>query len=312
MHHSRYIPHNNSTPEDLSQVREDITNALKAGLRRVRRHPLSKAGVYIGAGGSHLPPNASQFLIIDLLPGHLLTRWKLADTFPQSDLPTIHADAGMPPLSSPSTASRASFLETAVGTACLVLAQQLRLPTRDSEPAAKFAHAAKVVRAAVAAALGGQEEDAERYEDGCEVLYGRAGLLYALLFLRRAMARRPIVGGSDALAPSATLGVGAEADGADSDVGSFVSDGNVAGLVDDVVARGRIGAAAYARDAEARRCPPLMWSWHGKRYLGGAHGVGAFSSASFPLRILCSSGLAQTFKLTFRLPTESAFGYQTC
>lgn len=109
------------------------------------------------------------------------------------------------------------------------------------------------------------------------MLYGRAGLLHALLFLRRAMARRPI-GGSDALAPSATLGVGADADGADSDVGRLVSDGNVAGLVDDVVARGRIGAAAYARDSEARRCPPLMWSWHGKRYLGGAHGVGAFSS----------------------------------
>lgn len=53
----------------------------------------------------------------------------------------------------------------------------------------------------------------------------------------------------------------------------------MAALVDEIVARGRRGAKSYSGEARTHdknslRAPALMWSWHGKRYLGGAHGVG--------------------------------------
>ena len=51
----------------------------------------------------------------------------------------------------------------------------------------------------------------------------------------------------------------------------------VSAFVHDIVARGKVGARLYKGELRARDrelAPPLMWSWHGKRYLGGAHGVG--------------------------------------
>jgi hypothetical protein len=95
-------------------------------------------------------------------------------------------------------------------------------------------------------------------DEGCEVLYGRAGFLYALLLLRLAAddprAARDIVRG----------------------VGALVSDESLGRVVEEIVRRGKAGAMRLrARGADGGGdTPPLMWRWHGKRYLGSAHGVG--------------------------------------
>ena len=98
-------------------------------------------------------------------------------------------------------------------------------------------------------------------------MYGRAGLLYALLFLR-------------AEAQAACARASAEEIAADpliNMLGHLCSDKNVNAIVHDIMSRGKVGARLYKAELRARDrelAPPLMWSWHGKRYLGGAHGVG--------------------------------------
>ena len=94
--------------------------------------------------------------------------------------------------------------------------------------------------------------------DGCEVLYGRAGLLYALLSLRSSAAAEkysdvPLTG----------------------EIKSLISFDTFRKLVDDVIDRGAMGADATRPPGVAPSAwPPLMWSWHRKLYLGAAHGVG--------------------------------------
>ena len=51
-------------------------------------------------------------------------------------------------------------------------------------------------------------------------------------------------------------------------------------LVDSIIDQGRFRAHVLSsepgalHDADAGDLPPLMWKWHGTRYLGGTHGVG--------------------------------------
>ncbi|KAF8960663.1 hypothetical protein BDZ97DRAFT_1905851 [Flammula alnicola] len=93
-------------------------------------------------------------------------------------------------------------------------------------------------------------------EDRCEVLYGRAGMVYALLHLRKAIGGQP----QNEMAS----------------LDSLVSDITLSRLVDSIMVRGRHGAHALSsefRMSGGPDLPPLMWMWHGKRYLGGAHGV---------------------------------------
>lgn len=109
-------------------------------------------------------------------------------------------------------------------------------------------------------------------EDGCELLYGRAGLLYALLLLRQAFQSdvhnsTPPANGDTFHAQVATI------------VKQLTCRSILKKLADDLVHRGKIGAQDYIEDHEKALeedeiCPSLMWCWHGKRYLGGAHGVG--------------------------------------
>ncbi|KAF9004573.1 hypothetical protein BDQ17DRAFT_1241177 [Cyathus striatus] len=99
-------------------------------------------------------------------------------------------------------------------------------------------------------------------EDNCEVLYGRAGLLYALLSLRSTHTRgtnvhhlyREAVGSLE----------------------SLTSDETIDKVMHSIVRRGKYGASVYYQEVGDRHgipLPPLMWAWHSKRYLGGAHGV---------------------------------------
>ena len=61
-------------------------------------------------------------------------------------------------------------------------------------------------------------------------------------------------------------------------LGQLCSDKNIHVIIYDIIARGKLGASRYKQELRTTRdkelAPPLMWSWHGKRYLGGAHGVG--------------------------------------
>jgi hypothetical protein len=149
---------------------------------------------------------------------------------------------------------RASFLETSVGLATLVLEAELR-QSAGGHFHASVDGCAGILRDAHRAAL--DQDDDIMPDDGCEVLYGRAGLLYALLRLRHSLGQ-----------------LSAEDSAARRAVQPVVADDALRGIVNDIMRRGKIGAEDYGERLRGENAPPLMWSWHGKRYLGGAHGVG--------------------------------------
>ena len=183
-----------------------------------------------------------------------MLNWKLADTLPGLGLEPAEVDISAFELSRAVSGSRTSFIETSMGTASLILVQHLRRPSEATRKRLK--DAAPVVEDAIQLAVGEVLDN-----DGCEVLYGRAGLLYCLLYLRTQLSAIEGSSGNDVRATITKLS----------------SDGNISLLVNDIVARGRWGAIDYARelpDGERQLVPALMWTWHGKRYLGAAHGVG--------------------------------------
>jgi hypothetical protein len=156
-----------------------------------------------------------------------------------------------------------SFLETPIGVATLVLS---KYPLGRNQ---KFVNAPwKMCRDLLLRGVAVIVNDDRRFggdDDGCEVLYGRAGFLYALLFLRNAFASRE--GG----------GVERGDGGLDRDIEScraLISDEAVQTVVDSIIRRGRNGARSYRSESGPAKSPSLMWVWHMKRYLGGAHGVG--------------------------------------
>ncbi|TFK70851.1 hypothetical protein BDN72DRAFT_765824 [Pluteus cervinus] len=121
-------------------------------------------------------------------------------------------------------------------------------------------------------------------DDGSEVLYGRAGLLYALLLLRQGLERRMVQNSPGSTAPTSESGDTRSESDRDLErfVGTLTSDGYLLEIVKSIIKRGEYGASLYTsefrRSGTATRAsldslPSLMWSWHGKRYLGAAHGV---------------------------------------
>ncbi|KAF8815966.1 hypothetical protein BYT27DRAFT_7078383 [Phlegmacium glaucopus] len=152
---------------------------------------------------------------------------------------------------------RLSFIETQLGIATLVLA---RNPATSEQVIIDDFQAAKdyldyAIKVAVSPA---GNEDIQNQDDGCEILYGRAGLLYALLYLRKALrgdAHSAFVQGP---------------------LEKITSDTNLSCLIESIISRGKHGSQMLSADLKSRdtrSVPPLMWRWHGKRYLGGAHGV---------------------------------------
>lgn len=188
------------------------------------------------------------------------------------------------PFHEPRHANHISYLETSIGPATLVLVRQLRLRQSPESTAHRHARrgkldseileelelqetwrgAADLIENAVELATGEELDD-----DGCDVLYGRAGLVYALLLLR-----------SELLVTVSYLAhAGKPGDKVVRAVEALCSDENIQALVDDIIKRGELGAARYAQDLEAderSKAPLLMWKWHDSWYLGAAHGVGAF------------------------------------
>lgn len=161
-----------------------------------------------------------------------------------------------------------SFLETPVGAACLILS---RYPFGRQHSFTKT-HWKKCRDYLFRAVETIERDDAEFGEDddGCEVLYGRAGFLYALLYLRsvhRKMANQRGESDNDS-------GDGYVTNQDIESCKGLLSDATVEIIVHSIIRRGRNGAKTYRYDFGGSRSPPLMWTWHSKRYLGGAHGVG--------------------------------------
>ena len=149
--------------------------------------------------------------------------------------------------------TRLSFIETFIGIATLVL---VRNPSTSEQVIRDNWRPAKgYLEFAVHRTLNDPNDSTD---DGCEVLYGRAGLLYALLYLRNSIQDN----GQQERTPLENL----------------ISDTTISRLVDCIVFRGKRGAnhlsLGFGGSSSAVNIPPLMWSWHGKRYLGAAHGVG--------------------------------------
>lgn len=73
-----------------------------------------------------------------------------------------------------------------------------------------------------------------------ELLYGRAGVLYSLLFIKRHIPDK-------------------------------LDDNLIAGIAKAIVDSGR--KYAHELHEKGSRTPPLMYEWHESKYLGAAHGL---------------------------------------
>lgn len=287
---SRYIPHGPSHT-DLKSIRHHIHDALLENVQRVHRHPSSNPKVYYGSAGVStipfsiaLPLNEfARFageIIMDMRAYAALQN----HTFPETPTSSLIAI----PFHEPRHANHISYLETSIGPATLVLVRQLRLRQSPESTAHKHARrgkldseileelelqetwrgAADLIEDAVELATGEELDD-----DGCDVLYGRAGLVYALLLLRSELL----------VTVSYLTHAGKPGDKVVRAVEALCSDENIQALVDDIIKRGELGAARYTQELEGDergKAPPLMWKWHGSWYLGAAHGVGVFKGLS--------------------------------
>lgn len=279
---TRYLAHSMHPPsegDEFAHAQAAIEEELAFSVQILHRQTTSKHGVYLGAPGTFLPCNVvfwSQFYreITCHIVGFLLMDWTIMDTI--RNLPDDKGDALSPPtpnlysyfpFQKPTTGAHTAFLETDVGAATLILVSDLREGLLDVKGGTDRSRAAAIlVREAIEFAVDGNDP---KDDGGCEVLYGRAGLLYATLFLRSVISDRKRH--AQRQLPTDAFVLILE---------QLCHEQNVGALVDEIIARGRRGAKLFAREArghdqEELNAPALMWSWHSKRYLGGAHGVGA-------------------------------------
>ena len=270
---ARFIAHNsNFTEIDLNSTQSYLIKRLKNEVARVHRyegqsfHP----SVYVETSGNHRED--VEFFPIDKLSGIVLMNWRVAG-LNLSDIPTSELEATAQQacarmvrsvsLKPPKDASRVSFMETHVGCATVLIVQHLSRPEGEKPllDLHSYQRCVSTLRSAVKLAL---YRPVHAFNvplmpyDGCEVLYGRAGLLYALLFLRSNIT-------VEIYSDSPLSG----------DIKALISFDTLRKVVDDVIERGTMGAEATRPPGVASSAwAPLMWSWHHKLYLGAAHGVG--------------------------------------
>ncbi|KAJ6567571.1 hypothetical protein DFH09DRAFT_1155795 [Mycena vulgaris] len=153
---------------------------------------------------------------------------------------------------------------------------------------------AQVVQSATKMAVSEDQRGDSSDDGGCEVLYGRAGLLYALLRLRSASRRAVHLGGSSSDELVAKIAV-------------LSSEDNIQLLVQSIIYRGELGAAVYAAELAGKLpAPPLMWTWHGKRYMGAAHGVAGI----LHILLLCPANIIRPYMETILRTVEWLVGCQ--
>ncbi|KXN85641.1 hypothetical protein AN958_10978 [Leucoagaricus sp. SymC.cos] len=251
---SRYIHIFTEPPKresDWYNLQKDIEDALKKNVQRVQRSigtsQGSRAGLYVGdAGVAFMEITLATLQQKNASPSPTLLEAGTEEDPLSPSLLISLADRHLTSASHDSTFSlrnirdgaRVSFLETALGLACLVLS---RYPFGRQQSFANL-HWKRCRDYLLKAVETVERDDVEFVEDddGCEVLYGRAG--YAL--------------GQDL--ESCT---------------SLISDATIQIVVHSIIRRGRNGAKTYRFDFGGGKSPLLMWTWHSKRYLGGAHGV---------------------------------------
>ncbi|KAJ6460916.1 hypothetical protein C8R45DRAFT_1028606 [Mycena sanguinolenta] len=201
-------------------------------------------------------------------------------------------------LSSPSSGSHSSFLETAVGIATLILIRAIHLvattKTVSASPLSESCAAcAQLVASATYMAVS-EDRRPDKDDGGCEVLYGRAGLLYALLRLRNA-AKDDITTTDSNSAELLT------------EIRKLSSKAQLQLLVQSIIHRGQTGAATYAAELGGTLpTPPLMWTWHGKRYLGAAHGVAGI----LHILLLCPEDVIHPYMESILLTVDWLIGCQ--
>lgn len=270
----RFIAHSSNFADiDLKSTRSYLIHRLKTEVSRVHRHESQSfhPSVYVETSGNDCEGVAKMFLI-DRVSGLVLMDWRVGELnlpdIPSSELETAarKASARMVrcvSLKPPKDASRVSFMETHVGCATVLITQHLTRPEGEKPllDYHSYQRCVSILRSAVKLALYRpvQSENVPLMPyDGCEVLYGRAGLLYALLFLRSNTTAEtysdvPLTG----------------------EIKNLISFDTLRKFVDDVIDRGAMGAEATRPPGVAPSAwSPLMWSWHHKLYLGAAHGVG--------------------------------------
>ncbi|KAF9451544.1 hypothetical protein P691DRAFT_723760 [Macrolepiota fuliginosa MF-IS2] len=264
---------------DWRDIRRDIEDALRKNVQRVQQETGSSEGrkgsVYLGDIGVTLmevtiaerrrdlpnPPQPTAGEQEEGLSHALLT--SLAD----HHLASAFHDGGFNPQSLRDGA-HSSFLETSVGITTLILSRypigKQKLFARTQWKRSRD-HLQKVLKT-----IESDDKEFPEDDDGCDVLYGRAGFLYALLYLRSVLERAEKRAGG-------TEGDRSNADeernqDLESCQGLF-SDMVLETVVRSIMHRGRNGAKTYRFEFGGSKSPPLTWAWHSKRYLGGAHGV---------------------------------------
>ncbi|KIK64012.1 hypothetical protein GYMLUDRAFT_162038 [Collybiopsis luxurians FD-317 M1] len=151
----------------------------------------------------------------------------------------------------PKSSSKTSYLETPVGIATEVLIAIMEHPESNLYTEEDISACTEALTRVLETQAQEQDDDED---DGCEVLYGRAGLLYSICRLRSCVER-------------ANSGLRARLE-------KFTNEALTANIVHSIITRGRFGASLYASNvSRGSKVPSLMWSWHRKRYLGAAHGV---------------------------------------
>lgn len=279
----RHIQHSHVPPTDLKATRHRIHDALVDNILRVHRHPSSNPLVYLGSAGERSGLYRLRSILLSSHLGEIIMDMRAFAVMPPktfSATPTSSLIAV--PFEEPTKGSRVSYLQTSVGPATLVLVRQLRLRQNPESSAHKHARRGKLDaeilddlelaetwRPAVDLVSAAQELVVSEAvdDDGCEVLYGRAGLLYALLLLRSELQ----------VTLSYLANAGKQKERVVREVEEMTTNENIQALVDDIMRRGEFGGHAYAAEleqSERPKAPPLMWRWHGSRYLGAAHGVG--------------------------------------
>ncbi|KAJ7139031.1 hypothetical protein C8R44DRAFT_693432 [Mycena epipterygia] len=287
----RYIRHANRPPSDLGAAYQSILGALGAEVKHVQNHvPKTRrtGSVYVGVTGYALMTHhLSTHTLPGLSPGELLAFTDTRLTQALNLSPTS--------LSSPSSGSHSSFLGTAVGIATLILIRAIETGSATRDPFGdSWTACSQLVQSATKMAVSEDRWRDSDDDDGCEALYGRAGLLYALLRLRSA-SRRKTVSGDSGLADLVNT------------TAALSSEENIKLLVQSIVLRGESGAAVYAAELAGKgSSPPLMWTWHGKRYLGAAHGVAGI----LHILLLCPADIIRPYMVHILRTVEWLIGCQ--
>ncbi|KAF5366296.1 hypothetical protein D9758_005798 [Tetrapyrgos nigripes] len=276
----RFIPHPDSLSNSLNV--DELWVTLVRDLEKVQRETMQRPdpklllSAYVGLGGTVMMSRIVASFS-DLGPPHdtilrsTLSR-ALSSTNIEQMVRTLYRGLQAAQWY-PQIGSKISFLETPVGIATIILLYVIESGNNiDSNTGGKkiwevcteilqngFQVLSKESRGSMTKDDANMDVDADT-DDGCEVLYGRAGFLYALLRLRASVYRcvpRPHEG----------------TDEKSRKLWNLISDENLRMAIHSIVERGRVGAKFFSSETGASASPPLMWSWHHKRYLGGAHGV---------------------------------------